>query len=112
MKITMNIYVCNVRNKGFDIKDEVFNRFSENDCQDLYDAVLDMFPEYNEECEKACDKLDSFLESSFKELEKYIEVDEDSLEIDEVETDEWDCKGGLAYRVCIDFDIDKILNKT
>ena len=111
MKLTMNIYVLNAGNKGFNIKDEVFKRFDENDCQDLYDAIEDIDIEDDEKYEEVCDKLKSFVEeSSLEELEKYIEIDESSLEFDESETHEWGRKDGIAYSVCVDFDIDKILS--
>lgn len=111
MKLTMNIYVLNAGNKGFDIKDEVFQRFDENDRQDLYDAIEGIDIEDDDKYEEVCDKLKSFVkESSLEKLEKYIEIDESSLEFDESETHEWGRKGGIAYSICVDFDIDKILS--
>lgn len=112
MKITMNIYVSNIGNKGFDIKEEVIKRFEENDYMDLYYAVANIDIDDDTEYEKTCDMLNSFIDNaSIDELEKYIKVDENSLEIDQYETEEWGCKNGIAYSVAIDFDIDRILNK-
>lgn len=110
MKITMNIYVSNIGNKGFDIKKEVINRFGENDYQDLFNGVFNI--EDEDEMWKTEGILTEFIEhASIKELAELVTVDENSLEIDQYETEEWGYKNGIAYSVAIDFDIDRILNK-
>lgn len=104
----MNIYVSNVGNKGFDIKKEVINRYRENDLDDLFNAIVDYCDEDQEKIDNVFDVVSNL---SIEELSDLTSVDENSLEFDETETHEWGCKGGFAYSVRVDFEIDRIINK-
>lgn len=107
MKIKMNIYYDPndlIRNKQ-NITNDVFNRFEENNCQDIYNYL------YSIEDEDIEEAAQNFLDNmSIEEIKKYVTVDEDSVQYDDYETSECDYEM-FAYLVTIDFDIDKLINK-
>lgn len=91
--------------KNVNIRDDVFNRFIENDCSDLYNN-LDKI-----EDENIANAICKFISNaSIEDLKEYIRVDENSTRYDGEET--YYCnRRTLAYLVSVEFGVEKLVDK-